>query len=349
MKILAIETSCDETAAALLEAKGNNFKLHSNIVASQIDLHAKTGGIVPEVAAREHTTKIIPVIKEAVKDLKKIDILAVTAGPGLVTSLIIGVETAKTLAFALNKPLVAVNHMAGHLYANWLPSDRHSQIANHKSHVLNFKLPKIKFPAICLIISGGHTEIILMKNEYHYKKIGQTLDDAAGEAFDKVAKLLGLGYPGGPIIEKMAKEGNSDKYNLPRPMMDKKNYDFSFSGLKTAVLYLVKDQKNINLKFKKDLAASFQKACFDVLIGKTLKAAKEYKVNTIMVSGGVAANQTLAKQFKKRTKNIKLYIPPLKFCTDNAAMIALAGWFQAQKKNFTKIEKIKADPNWELK
>jgi len=344
MKILAIETSCDETAAALLEAKGNKFKLDSNIVASQIDLHAKTGGIVPEVAAREHTIKIIPVINKAVKDLKEIDVIAATAGPGLITSLIVGLETAKTLAFALNKPLIPVNHMEGHLYANWLPS----RITNHQS-LITFKLPQIKFPALCLIISGGHTEIILMKDEYHYKKIGQTLDDAAGEAFDKVAKIIDLGYPGGPIIEKMAKQGNPEKYNLPRPMLNRAGFDFSFSGLKTAVLYLVKEQKNISDTFKKDLSASFQKAAIDVLINKTLKAAQKYKVKTVMVSGGVAANQALAKKFKKAVKGINLYIPSLKFCTDNAAMIAMAGWFQAQKKNFANIKKIKANSNWELK
>ncbi len=339
MKILAIETSCDETAAAFLEENKGQFTLHSNVVASQIDIHTKTGGIVPEVAAREHVTKIIPVIKKAISNLEEVDVFAITSGPGLITSLIVGVETAKTLAFAFKKPLIAVNHMEGHLYSNWLPK---------KKGIKSFKKPDIKFPALILIISGGHTEIILMEDEYHYKKIGQTLDDAAGEAFDKVAKILGLGYPGGPIIEKMAKQGNPHKYDLPRPMLNKKNYDFSFSGLKTAVLYLVKDQKNISDKFRRDLAASFQQAAFDVLIGKTLRAAGQYKAKTIMVSGGVAANRTLAIKLKKSVTDINLYVPPLKYCTDNAAMIAMAGWFMTKKRKFTPLNKVRADSNWEL-
>jgi len=340
MKILAIETSCDETAASLLEVKGDNFILHSNVVASQINIHKKTGGIVPEVAASEHTIRIIPVIKKVVKNLSDIDIIAVTSGPGLITSLIVGVETAKALAYSLNRPLVAVNHLEGHLYSSFLPRRKKQK---------NFKLPKIAFPALALIVSGGHTQLVLLKKNLKPKIIGETLDDAAGEAFDKVAKILKLGYPGGPIIEKLAKQGNSSAFNLPRPMINHKNFNFSFSGLKTAVLYITREQKIINSRLKKNLATSFQKAVFEVLIKKSLKAANQYKIKTIMLGGGVIANQTLKGQFKKAVKKFlpaaKLLIPPPKYCTDNAAMIALAAYFHAFKKDFVPLKKIKAEPN----
>jgi len=340
MKILAIETSCDETAAAVLEEKNGKFVLHSSVVASQVDIHAKTGGIVPEVAAREHVVKILPVIKQAVPNINDIDVIAVTRGPGLITSLMVGLETAKTLAYALKKPLITLNHIEGHFYGNWLPVPPGQE----------FSLPKIKLPALSLIVSGGHTELVLMKNHGIYKKIGETLDDAVGEAFDKVAKILDLGYPGGPIIEKMAKEGNPKKIELPRPLLKQKNYDFSFSGLKTAVLYIVKKQTHIDEQFKKDMAASFQQASIDVLIGKTLRAAKDFKVKSIMISGGVAANQTLIQAFQKAVKNelpsVPFYSPLRSFSTDNAAMMAMAAYFHALKKDFATINKVKVDPNF---
>ncbi|MFA5070254.1 MAG: tRNA (adenosine(37)-N6)-threonylcarbamoyltransferase complex transferase subunit TsaD [Patescibacteria group bacterium] len=339
MKILALETSCDETAAAVLEEKGGKFILHSSVVASQVDIHAKTGGIVPEVAAREHVTKIQPVIKEAAPDINNVDIIAVTRGPGLITSLMVGLETAKTLAYALKKPLIALNHIEGHFYGNWLPVPPGEE----------FTLPKIKLPALSLIVSGGHTELVLMKNHGVYKKIGETLDDAVGEAFDKVAKILDLGYPGGPIIEKMAQEGDPKKIDLPRPLLKQKNYDFSFSGLKTAVLYLVRKQAKIDEQYIKNVAASFQQASIDVLISKTLRAAKDYKVKSIMISGGVAANQTLIKAFKKAVRKelplIPFYSPLRSYSTDNAAMMAMAAYFHAKKKDYTSWHKVRVDPN----
>lgn len=342
MKILAIETSCDETAAAVLAEHDGKFILQSNVIASQVAIHAKTGGIVPEVAAREHVVKILPVIEQAIDDLKSIDLIAVTRGPGLITSLLVGVETAKALSYAGRKPLIALNHLEGHFYSNWLPVPPGKE----------FALPKIKLPALSLIVSGGHTELILMKNHEVYKKIGGTLDDAAGEAFDKVAKILGLGYPGGPIIEQMAKEGNSQRIVLPRPLLGQKNYNFSFSGLKTAVLYIVRKQEKIEEQFKKDMAASFQAASFEVLINKTLRAARDLGVKSIMISGGVAANQTLIQQFQKAVKkelpNIPFYSPSRSYSTDNAAMMAMAAYFHAIKKDFTPWQKIEVNPNLSL-
>ena len=228
MIILGIETSCDDTAVSLIRGTKNKLTILSHIVSSQIMTHRKYGGVVPEVAARRHVINIIPTLDSALRQAKissdKIDVIAVTRGPGLVTSLRVGVQTAKTLAFAWGKKIIGVNHMEGHIYANWL--------GHHK----------ILLPALCLIVSGGHTELILMKNHGQYKLVGQTRDDAAGEAFDKVAKLIGLKYPGGPLIQKLAKQGNANRFNFPRPMLYQKNYDFSFSGLKTAVLYLVKKE-----------------------------------------------------------------------------------------------------------
>ncbi|MBU1056670.1 MAG: tRNA (adenosine(37)-N6)-threonylcarbamoyltransferase complex transferase subunit TsaD [Proteobacteria bacterium] len=334
MKILGIETSCDETAAAIIEAKGDKIRVLSNLISSQVDIHRRFGGIVPEVAAREHLKNILPIIDQARGDISwsEIDYLAVTSGPGLITSLIVGVETAKTLSYSQQIPLIAVNHLEAHLLANFL---------NHQ----------IKLPALGLIVSGGHTQLILIRKIGDYQIIGQTLDDAAGECFDKVAKLLNVGYPGGPIIEKLAKNGKPTAVNFPRPLIDKANYNFSFSGLKTSVLYF--SQQSGFKKYKTaDICASFQQAVVDVLVSKTVRAAKTYKVKTVMLAGGVAANKKIRNGLKnminRELKQVKFFVPEFRLCTDNALMIAVVGYFRAQQKIITPYNKLKADPNWQL-
>ena len=332
MIIFAIESSCDETAAAIVKIKGGRFDILANTILSQINIHKKYGGVVPEVAARHHIQNIIPVIEQTLTQAKlkpnQIDQLAVTVGPGLITSLIVGIETAKTLAYVWQKPIVPVNHMKAHLYANW----SHNQ--------------KINFPAISLIVSGGHTEIILQASQDKLKKIGDTLDDAAGEAFDKVAQLLGLGYPGGPIISKLAETGDARKYKLPRPMLKDSGSNFSFSGLKTAVLYTAQKIKKITPQVKADLAASFQAATVEVLTEKTVQAAIKYQAKTIMLSGGVAANKLLRQTLEAKSKelNIKFLTPDFKYCTDNAAMIAIASRFAKP----IPWHKLKVDPNLDI-
>ncbi|MFH1456862.1 MAG: tRNA (adenosine(37)-N6)-threonylcarbamoyltransferase complex transferase subunit TsaD [Patescibacteria group bacterium] len=356
MKILGIETSCDETAAAILEIKRSKFNLLSNIVSSQVKIHAKYGGIVPEVAARMQMEMILPVIKESLKPAKlkinDINYIAVTHGPGLITSLVVGVETAKSLSYILNKPLILVNHLVAHLLANHLENK------------------KITYPAVGLIVSGGHTMLVYIKNENNYKIIGETQDDAVGEAFDKVAKILNLGYPGGPVISKLAVSGDKNAFKLPRPMIQQQNLNFSFSGLKTAVLYLtqnkkfiknassagipqnygmgVKTPKNIN-----NLCASFEQACIDVLISKTLRAIKQYKPKSFLLGGGVSANPELREQLKNtihnKFKNINIFIPKLKFTGDNATMIAVAAYFKIKNKKINNnIFNLKANPNLSL-
>ncbi|MDP2630497.1 MAG: tRNA (adenosine(37)-N6)-threonylcarbamoyltransferase complex transferase subunit TsaD [Candidatus Uhrbacteria bacterium] len=340
MNILGIESSCDETAAALLEVKGVKTHLRSNVVASQVDIHAQYGGVVPEVAARNHVLTILPVIQEALGK-KKLDAIAVTAGPGLVTSLGVGVLTARTLSSLCDVPLIPVNHIEGHLYANWL------ECIDKKS--------KIVFPTLVLVVSGGHTELILMKDHGRYKKIGRTLDDAAGEAFDKVAKILDLGYPGGPALSRMAEKGDPKRFNFPRALMDARSNDFSFSGVKTSVLYCVRDLKNekkYSRRLLPDLCASFQQAIVDVLVAKTVRAVKAHKVKSVLLGGGVVANSLLRSQMKatleRDVPGISLHIPPLKFCTDNAAMIAMAGYYLAQKNKVIPWEKLDVRGGWEL-
>ncbi len=341
MKILGIETSCDETAAALIEYQEGRFRVLSNVVASQINLHAATGGVVPEVAARAHLENIIPVLKQALQVKKNkppigLDFIAVTIGPGLITSLRVGVETARLLAYSLQKPLIAVNHLEGHIYANWL--DRPPK--------------ELLFPILCLIVSGGHTELVLMRKHLAYEVIGETRDDAAGEAFDKVAALLDLGYPGGPIISKLAEGGDQQAIDFPRPMIDSPNFDFSFAGLKTAVLYYLKKNHLTPAVKIADICASFEQAAVDVLVGKTIRAAKKYQVKTILLGGGVAANHRLREQFGQILTSqfpaISLSLPQLDYTTDNAAMIAAAGALYAQQKKFVPWSKIKADPNLTL-
>ncbi len=327
MKVLAIETSCDETAAAIVE---DGRKVLSNVIASQIDLHAKTGGVVPEVAAREHVLKVIPVLDECLTlagcDWDGIDAVAVTRGPGLVSSLIIGTETANTISYVKNKVLVPVQHIVGHIYSNWLEAEE-----------------KIEFPVLILTVSGGHNELVLMRGHNEFEILGETRDDAAGEAFDKVARILGLGYPGGPIISKVALDGDKGAFALPRSYLEKGSLDFSFSGLKTAVLNEVKSyiQKNdikseseMDDKFRDDLAASFQEAVVEVLGKKLLMAADKYpEIKEIHLAGGVSANTRLREYIADNIPNgIKFRHPKtIPFCTDNAAMIAAAAYFLFQK------------------
>lgn len=345
MRILGIETSCDETSAAVVENDGRSFEVKSNIVSSQIKIHAKYGGVVPEVAARKHVEAILPVVDEALRQAqgikyKDIDAIAVASGPGLITSLLVGNETAKILSWFREKPLVALNHMEAHIYANWLTNK------------------KINFPALCLVVSGGHTELVLMRGHGKYKVIGETRDDAAGECFDKTAKILGLGYPGGPAVAAAAARFQiSDfrfKIELPRPMIATKDFDFSFSGLKTAVLYAARD---LLKKYKMEeivpaMAYEIQEAIVDVLIAKTIWAAKKHNVKIVMLAGGVSANKRLRERFvdemKNELPNTKYQIPDTKYCTDNAAMVAAAGYFHAIKKDFTPWHKLKVDPNWSL-
>ncbi|MDR3642706.1 MAG: tRNA (adenosine(37)-N6)-threonylcarbamoyltransferase complex transferase subunit TsaD [Candidatus Doudnabacteria bacterium] len=342
--ILAIETSCDETAAAVLSV-ANTQKLPkittlSSVVKSQIALHSKFGGVVPEAAARAHVKNILPVVTKALSDagsqLSAIDYIAITAGPGLVPSLIVGVEFAKALSFATGKPIIPVNHLLGHLYSPF------GQIG--KSAGL-----QTSFPMISLIVSGGHTMLVLMKNIKEYKVLGETVDDAVGEAFDKVAKLLGLPYPGGPEVSRLAKQAKHPVI-FPRPMINAKNYNFSFSGLKTAVLYYIKDQglKIKDATLRADICAGFQEAAVEVLAAKTLRAAKQYNARSISLSGGVAANETLRDALRSicKEQNLQFFVPVLGLCTDNAEMIGLAGAFMLYNGFKPKNPlKIKADPN----
>lgn len=333
IKILAIETSCDETAAAVSE---DGLKILSNIVASQIDWHQKYGGVVPEIASRKHMEFIKPVVEEALikADLKlgQIDAIAATYGPGLVGSLLVGLSYAKALAFALQKPFIGVNHIVGHIYANFISKK------------------EIKTPLICLTVSGGHTDLLFFKGYGDYKILGRTQDDAAGEAFDKIARYLGLGYPGGPLIEKKAKKGHENAIGFPRPFIDKDNYNFSFSGLKTAVINYIHNQKQKNIDLNiNNIAASFQKAVVDILVNKTLKAVKEYNVKSVILSGGVASNKRLQEEFKIKLKdsNIPFYHPESELCTDNAAMISTVAYYQYMNGEFSELN-LNADPNLKI-
>lgn len=340
-RVLGIETSCDETAAAIVEYNRGRFVVRSNVVYSQVKTHAKTGGVVPEVAAREHCVKITPVIDRTVRaaDVRRgeVDAIAVTAGPGLITALTVGVEAGRTLAYLWNKPLIPVNHIEAHVASNWLSNQ------------------PINFPALCLVVSGGHTELLLMKNRGRYRCIGRTLDDAAGEAFDKVAKLLELGYPGGPRISELAQKGNPTRYTFPRPMLASADLNFSFAGIKTAVLYLVhgipggkQQQRPIR---KADVAASFQRAVVDVLTAKTVTAAKRFRCRSVLLAGGVAANSELRRQLETEVRRhlprASYHQPALAYCTDNAAMIAARGAFSFAIKKHWPWEAVQADPNWE--
>ncbi len=311
MKILGIETSCDETAAAVVE---DGVKILSNRIASQVEIHARYGGIVPEVASRQHILAIIPILKQAMTEAKvtwsDLDGIAVTIGPGLAGSLLVGVNVAKAIALARNISITGVNHMEGHIYANWLVEH-----APGSAPV---------FPLICLIVSGGHSDLVLMKGHGDYVLLGRTRDDASGEAFDKAARILDLGYPGGPVIERASKQGTAS-IELPRAWLKGTN-DFSFSGIKTALLRLVEQGK---VSSKPDAAASFQEAVVDVLVSKTIAAAREYQAKQILLAGGVAANGLL-RQWLIKDSPLTVLIPPLVLCTDNAAMIAACGYYHFQ-------------------
>lgn len=342
--ILAIESSCDETAASVAVEDKKGVKMLSNIVSSSLEIQAKYGGVVPEQAAREQLKAIVPVIQEAMSAAQitknDIDAVAVTEGPGLIGSLLIGVEFAKTLSLIWNKPLVAVHHLVGHFYANWILPE----VPNPK-----FQIPK--FPAIGLLVSGGHSDLVLMRGHGEYEYLGGTRDDAAGECFDKAARLMNLPYPGGPMISKLAASGNPKAYHLPRPMIGAKNFDFSFSGLKTAILNLVEADKGIleDEQKKADLAASVEAAIVDVLVKKTVAAAQKYEVGQIVVAGGVAANttlrQTLQSEINKNLPQAELHIPPIKLCTDNAAYIAAAAIYNYHPVNPLTLQ---ANPNLSL-
>lgn len=358
MLILGIETSCDETAASLVEVKNNKIRVISNIVSSQVKLHAKYGGVVPSLAAREHVKNLRHVLKLAVGKTKfrDIDLIAVTSGPGLVSSLLVGTAFAKTLAWKLKKPIIGVNHIEGHIYSNWLGS-------SGKAEKIKTNEKKI-FPALCLVVSGGHSELILMTNYGKHKLIGQTLDDAAGEAFDKIARILKLGYPGGPAISAAAERfvsKNALGIKLPRPIMTLKNFNFSFSGLKTAVLYTVRDLTKTHplSKITTEIAHEAQQAIADVLVTKTMRAAEKFKVKSIMLSGGVSANKLLRQELEYQATEfgVKFFKPELEYTTDNAAMIALAGYFghklgrpiqQVQGKQKTDWQSLHVDANWEI-
>lgn len=330
--ILGIETSCDETAVAIVK---NGREIISNVVASQIDSHKRFGGVVPEIASRHHVEQITIVLEEAFNQAnvtwEDIDAIAVTEGPGLVGALLIGVNAAKALAFAKQKPLIGVHHIAGHIYANRFESE-------------------FQFPLLALIVSGGHTELVLMEEHGKYTLIGETRDDAAGEAYDKVARVLGLPYPGGPQLDNLATTGE-ESISFPRAWLEKNSYDFSFSGLKSSVINTIHnaEQRGDDLQ-KEDIAASFQASVVDVLTQKTYKAAQAHHVKQVIIAGGVAANKGLRNALQKKfsDSDIPLLIPPLKLCTDNAAMIAAAGFIackQGKRAEWT----LNANPSLVLK
>ena len=335
VRILGIETSCDETAAAVVE---NGQKILSNVIASQVDLHAQYGGVFPEVASREHIRVIYAVVEQSLKqahlDLKELDAIAVTRGPGLAGSLVVGLNMAKALSLASKIPLIGINHIEGHLYSAWLNSDDGQ------------KVEEPLFPLVALIVSGGHSTLILMHDHLKYTRLGGTLDDAAGEAFDKVARLLNLSYPGGPSIQKAAEKGNSLAFNFPRSRLEG-SWDFSFSGLKTAVLRTVKEISADGSAIPvENLAASFQAAVVDALATKTFEAAHEFHARDIIVAGGVSANRSLRNTFTGQ-KYFRVHIPPLPLCTDNAAMIAAAGYWRFLSGQRDGLE-IDVLPNWPL-
>lgn len=330
---LALESSCDETSVAVVQ---NGRQVLSNIVSSQINLHKKFGGVVPEVASRKHVENISYVIDEALEEanigFKDIDMIGVTYGPGLVGALLVGLSTAKALAYSLNKPLVGVNHIEGHIYANFI------------------EYQDLEPPFVCLIVSGGHTHLVHMKDYGIYEVLGKTRDDAAGEAFDKVARAIGLGYPGGPIIDKLAKKGNNKAIAFPRTYLEKHSLDFSFSGLKSAVLNYLNNSKMKRIQIiEEDVAASFQQAVIDVLVDKTIAAALKCGVENIVIAGGVAANSGLRDLLSMRAKenNFKLMFPPISLCTDNAAMIGCAAYYDYINK-YTADMYLNAVPNLKL-
>ncbi len=333
MLTLAIETSCDETSCAVIR---DGREVLSNIISSQIEIHKRFGGVVPEIASRKHIEIINNIVQEAIDkaevEFEDIDLIGVTKGPGLVGALLIGLSTAKALAYALDKPIVGVNHMEGHICANYI---------EHKD---------LKPPFTCLIVSGGHSYLIYVKGYTDYELIGRTRDDAAGEAFDKVARTLGLAYPGGPLIDKLAREGNKDAIDFPRVMLEKDSYDFSFSGLKTAVLNYINNMEQKGEKIVvEDVAASFQQALLDVLVDKSFKLAREKGSNKLVIAGGVAANSGLREMMESRGKkeSVDIFYPSRTLCTDNAAMIGSAAYFNYQAGNESDLH-LNVNPNLSL-
>jgi len=354
MIIIGIETSCDDTCISVMKIKNPekkyraDFEILSSVVSSQVKLHAKYGGVYPTLAKREHLKNLDLVFKQAIKEAKdnnenkkfKVDLIAVTVGPGLEPCLWTGINYSEKLSEKLKAPIIPVNHIEAHVLANWLEP---------------IQKEGIKLPAICLIVSGGHTQLVLMKSFNRYQILGETRDDAAGECFDKTARILGLGYPGGPIISRLADQKSKKKMiiALPRPMIYQKNYDFSFSGLKTAVLYDYRKRSARTKKSKayiKAMAKEIQQSIIDVLISKTIRAIKEYKVKSVILGGGVAANQELRKQLErtieKESPEIKFFAPSLNLSTDNAAMTALTGYYESLRKKGWK--KIKANANLKI-
>jgi len=403
MKILSIETSCDETAVAVVECSGGfkdpGFKILGNSLLSQIELHKKYGGVFPNLARREHSKNLVPLLENTlrqsnlyleaklpseindkkIKEIEKvlereselfenlkillpkiktpeIDAIAVTQGPGLEPALWVGLNFAKALSVLWNKPLIPTNHMEGHIYSVLINRENtnHKPQNTNKTQNPKDKTQKIIFPAIALLISGGHTELVLIKNWLNYKIIGQTRDDAVGEAFDKVARMIGLPYPGGPEISKLAEKTRNKKYenkwNLPRPMINTDDFDFSFSGLKTSVLYKIKKLPELTDEIKKEIAREFEDAVVDVLISKTKKALEKYNAKTLIVGGGVIANKQIRQEFTKlaEKQNIKLMLPENSLSTDNAIMIGIAGYFNFLKNKAPNIKKLRANGNLRL-
>ncbi len=339
VRILGIESSCDETAAAIVE---NGRMILSSLVASQSDLHAQYGGVFPEVASRQHILAIYPILEQTLRNahmsLSDLDAIAVTRGPGLPGSLVVGLNTAKGLALASDLPVVGVNHLEAHIYSAWLYT--------HIEGTPNEPTPAPNFPLLALIVSGGHSELILMEDHQKYKFLGSTLDDAAGEAFDKVARLLNLSYPGGPAIQDAAERGDSRAFSFPRAWLEG-TWNFSFSGLKTAVLREVRQlEKHSDDLPVADLAASFQAAVVEVLVGKTIKAAQALKAKEILVAGGVSANRALRQAFLAQAP-CRVHIPPISLCTDNASMIAGAGYYRFITGQRDSLD-VDVLPNWPM-
>lgn len=318
MIILGIETSCDETSIAVLK---DGKKILSNNISSQIEIHKEYGGVVPEIASRQHIKNIATILEESLEEaqisLDEVDYIAVTYAPGLIGALLVGISFAKGLAYALNKPLIPVHHIKGHIYANFIEND-------------------VELPAIALVVSGGHTNIVLIDEEHNFHNLGGTLDDAVGESYDKVARVMGIGYPGGPVIDRLYYKGDKEALKIPEPKVD--GYDFSFSGIKTAVINAVNKARMKGEEFSpEDLSASFQNKVVEILCKKTIRAAKDKSVKSIVIAGGVAANSLLRSEMERNTEKIgvKLYYPKMSLCTDNAAMIAAAAYYKLKysKKN----------------